>query len=182
MKITSTTINHFFNHFLTLIFSVVLWRSRCASGRYCFFVWLERNYSANWLHHTPVCVFSQLGRFGNMSKLSPTFSWKYWSKELLWRRLGASFRISLPLLPEKTVTITFEYLVGVSSKAASKGIGKKPVWIYIQKTHEYLTCVNQVSPTSSQISRMKTQPLQPLFVVEETIIIYQPCSYSLNSL
>ncbi len=77
-----------------------------------------------------------------------------------------------PYYPKKAVSLTFEYLVGVSSQAASKGIGKKQVWIYIQKSHKYLKCVNQVSPTSLQISGMKTQPLQPLFVGEVSIMVF----------
>ncbi len=87
-------------------------------------------------------------------------------------KTGSFFIISLPLLPKKTVVLTFEYLAGVSSMAASKGIGKKQVWIYIQKTYENHKCVNQVSPTSSPISGMKTQPLQPFFVGEVTIMVF----------
>ncbi len=78
------------------------------------------------------------------------------------------------------VALILEHLVGVTSKAASSG--REKVWIYIQKTLEYLECGYQVSPKSLPLQVMKSQPLQSLLVGEVTNASHQPCNYSLNSL
>ncbi len=64
------------------------------------------------------------------SKHAQTFSYlflKILTEGAVMKEAGCLFQYSLPLLPAKTLALTFEYLVGVSSKAASKGVGKKQV-------------------------------------------------------
>ncbi len=57
------------------------------------------------------------------------------------------------------------------------------VQIHIQFFSGYLKGGNQVSPKSlAPLQGMKAHPLRSLFVWEVTIVSYQPCSQSLNSL
>ncbi len=77
-----------------------------------------------------------------------------------------------PPYPKRQWLSPLSTLYGCPLRLSSKGVGKKQVWIYTQKTHVYIKCVNQVSPTSSPISGMKTQPLQPLFVEEVSIMVF----------